>query len=524
MEARWYQQEASNALMSCLGKDVHPIVSAPTASGKSFMICDFIDRYLSKYPVSNVLVLSHVKEILEQDFDALEEFFDTSDIGLYSAGMHSRTIEKITVAGIQSVYNKPKLFKGFHLIIIDECHLVTIRANGQYRKFLAEMDANYVGFTATHFRLGHGYIHRGEGALFNHMAYDMSRPEIFNRLVEEGYLAKLITKATIMKMNVDDIKLRAKDFALDQLSQKFDRESITETAVKEIIEYGHNYKKWLVFGIDIDHAEHITDMFKKHGVDAAVVHSKMDADRDEVVHGFRTGKYRAVVNVDILTTGLNVRDIDLIAVLRPTESPVIHVQTIGRGLRPFPGKAHCLVLDFAGNTARLGPINDVVIKQKRKGTGTGQQIVKECPKCMALHPPATKICDVCGYEFKFKVGIAKTAGTEEVVRTHVAQWYKVDDVTYKIHAKLGKKSSMKVTYRIGLQTFHEWVCFAHNKYPKYKADNWVRKRAPEGMPWPKSLTELITFAPWLKKPSEVLINLSDKLPQIKDSKFPQKCV
>ena len=149
---------------------------------------------------------------------------------------------------------------------------------------------------------------------------------------------------------------------------------------------------------------------------------------------------------------------------------------------------------------------------------------------MALHPPATKICDVCGYEFKFKVGIAKTAGTEEVVRLHVAQWYKVDDVKYTMHMpkpKLGKKlgaPSMKVTYRVGLQTFSEWVCFAHSKYPKYKADNWVRRRAPEGMPWPKSLTELIAFAPWLKRPSEVLVNFSDKFPQIKDSKFPPKCV
>jgi DNA repair protein RadD len=337
--------------------------------------------------------------------------------------------------------------------------------------------------------------------------------------VEEGYLAKLITKATHMKMNVDDIKIRAKDFAVDQLSRKFDRESITEEAVQEIIEYGHNYKKWLLFAIDISHAEHITKMLNKYKVTAAVVHSRMDADRDKVVKDFRNGNYRAVVNVDILTTGLNIQDIDLIAILRPTQSPVIHVQTIGRGLRPYPGKKHCLVLDFAGNTARLGPINDVVIKQKTKGPGTGQQIVKECPKCMALHPPATKVCDVCGHQFVFKVNIAKTAGVEEVVRTNIAQWHRIEQVTYTLHQKVDKTPSMKVTYRVGLQTFNEWVCFAHKGYPKYKADNWVRQRAPKGMPFPTNLTKLLEYAPWLNQPSEVLVNFSDKFPQIKDCRF-----
>jgi len=521
MESRWYQITATKALMKSLeDKDCHPIVVAPTGSGKSLMICDFIDQYLTKNPADNVLVLSHVKEILRQDYDALEEYFERFiDIGLYSSGMKSRTVKKITVAGIQSVWRRPELFKNVSVIIVDECHLVTIKQDGMYRKLLSKLDAQYIGFTATHFRLGHGYIHQGEGRLFNHIAYDMSTPEIFNRLVAEGYLTRLITKATVMKMDVSGIKMRAKDYSLDELSERFDRDSITNVAVEEIIEFGYNYKKWLIFAIDIEHAEHITNALFMRGINACVVHSKMDADRDKAVSDFKKGVYRAAVNVDILTTGLDVPDIDLIATLRPTESPVIHVQTFGRGLRPHPNKTHCLILDFAGNTMRLGPINDVIVKQKKKGDGKGVAPVKECPKCQALLHPTAKVCDVCGHEFKFKANISKTADETEVVRTSIAEWYKIDQVSYAIHKKAGRPDTLKVTYRVGLSTFSEWICFDHDGYAKHKADNWVWFRSPNGMPFPKNVYQLHEYAPWMKQPKKVLVNFSEKFPKIRDVLF-----
>ncbi len=525
MEARWYQKEADDALMASVeDKACHPIVVAPTGSGKSFMICNFIDSYLTKNPEAKILVLSHIKEILEQDFDALEEFFYGIEIGLYSVGLDSREVKKITVAGIQSVWRKPKLFKNVSIVIIDECHLVTIDENGMYRKFLSKLNAQYIGFTATHFRLGHGYIHKGEGALFNHIAYDMSKPEIFNRLVEEGYLAKLITKATIMKMDTTGIQTRAKDFAIDQLSHRFDRLAVTDIAVDEVIEFGFNYKKWLIFAIDIDHAEHITKALCERGINAAVVHSKMgDNNRDAVVEGFRRGDYRAVVNVDILTMGLDIPDIDLIVLLRPTQSPVFHVQSTGRGLRPCPPvKTHCLVLDFAGNTKRLGPINDVRVTQKEKSDGTGEPIVKECPGCQALVHPSVKFCDVCGHEFLFKTNLTVEAATDEIVKETEPlkpQWHPVTSIRYDLHEKVGMPTSLKVSYRVGLQTVNEWVCYDHDKYAKYKADNWVRFRSPQGMPEPEDVHQLYEWATWLKQPIEILIDFTGSFPLIKDAKF-----
>lgn len=509
----------------------HPIVVAPTGSGKTVMICDFIDKYISKNPKGRILILSHVKEILDQDFTALTEYFPYVQIGLYSSGMKSRDKnQKITVAGIQSVYKKALTFMDVSIVIIDECHLVTIRQNGMYRKFLNGLRANYVGFTATHFRLGHGYIHKGEGALFNKLAYDISQSETFNKLVEQKYLTRLITKATVLRMSTRNLRLRAGDYIPKQLSERFDRESITDKAVDEIIEFGYNYKKWLVFAIDIDHAEHITETFNKKGVDARVVHSKMKDDRDSVVWDFKRGKFRCVVNVDILTTGLDVPDIDLIAMLRPTQSPVIHVQTIGRGLRVASDKSHCLVLDFAGNTQRLGPINDVRITPPSRLLG-GPQILKECPNCSALQPLKLKICDVCGHEFKFRNKLSRTADTTSVVKETKspdqltteeggrAKWHKVDDVTYALHHKDGKPTSLKVTYRIGISTFSEYITYDHEGYAGRKARNWVRFRAPQGMPDPTSVFQLYEWSQWLKKPTEVYTNFNDKFPQVRDARF-----
>lgn len=519
MEMRWYQEEATKMLMASLGKDIHPIVVAPTGSGKSLMICDFIDKFLSTYPGSNILVLSHVKEILQQDFDAICDFFPDADIGLYSAGLGSRTTHKITVAGIQSVHRRALMFQGVDIVIIDECHLVNHRQTGMYRTFLIGLNANYVGYTATHFRLGHGYIHRGEGALFNKLAYDLSSPELFNRLVEENFLTRLIAKGTDMRMDVRGIKMRAKDYAVNELSKRFDRDAITDMAVEEIIEYGANYKKWLVFAIDIAHAEHITDAFTKRNISAGVVHSKMDGDRDEVVADFRIGKYRAVVNVDILTTGLDVPDIDLIAMLRPTKSPVIHVQTIGRGLRVAPGKDHCLVLDFAGNTKRLGPINDVRVIQRDHGKKRGDAPVKECPQCKTLQHIKVKFCEVCGFKFIFKTKLSTRAGTASIVKNTGPKWCIVDLINYTLYKKEGRPNSMKVTYRVGIQSFSEWICLDHTGYPKYEAEAWIHFRAPDGMPMPKDVNQLVEFAPHMKQPKKVLVNFSDKFPKISDVLF-----
>lgn len=525
MGIRWYQEEAVTALLESVtaSKSNHPVAVIPTGAGKTIIACEFINQYLSMHPTQKVLVLSHVKEILEQDYEALCEYFPGINVGLFSAGLGSRTRGIISVAGIQSVYKKAHLYKDCGIVLIDECHLVTTTESGMYRKFLAELDANYVGLTATHFRLDHGYIHQGEGALFNQIAYDLSSPENFMRLVDEGYLSNLITKATLMKMNAENVKVIAGDFSQKDLSKHFDNESANQSAVREIIQFGKNYKKWLLFCIDIEHAKHITSLLILNGIPACCVHSQMDEDRSVKIQEFKDGKYRAMVNVNILTTGFNVPGIDLIAMLRPTQSPVLHVQAVGRGLRVAPGKDHCLILDFAGNTMRLGPINNIQIKEKRKGGG--EPISKECPECGTINHAAVKICVVCDFEFPLKdrerKELDRSAASADILKREVttAEWVPVSDVIYSIHQKKGSPSSLRVQYRSGLNVFSEWVCIEHHGYPKAKAQAWVRHRWNSQEMYPTTLSELYKNAEKLKRPTEILVIPGEKYPDIRSVRF-----
>ena len=112
-----------------------------------------------------------------------------------------------------------------------------------------------------------------------------------------------------------------------------------------------------MFAVGVDHAHVLRDLLSERGITAGVVlGSTPKAERDAAIADFRAGRLRALVNCNVLTTGFDVPELDLVAVARPTASTSLHVQMLGRGTRIAAGKRDCLVLDFAGNVQRLGPI------------------------------------------------------------------------------------------------------------------------------------------------------------------------
>ena len=548
---RKYQIKASNALYKALKKDptCHPIVVAPGGSGKTIILCKIIDLVLSNDPHENILVLSHDKRILTQNFDSLEEYFDGIDIGLYSSGLKEKEIKKITVAGIQSVFRKPELFENFGLILIDECHLVTINQTGMYRKFIKALPLVQVGgLTATHFRTGHGYIHKGEGALFNVLAYDGSSTENFNKLISDGYLSQLFSKPTSLKYKTDGVKTIAGDFSAKDMSKKFDRESLTEAAVIESTHYGKKYKHWLCFAIDIKHAENIKKRFEAHCIPACVLHSKMEEDEDKIIQDYKKGKYRVLINVNMAAVGFDFPEIDLILLMRPTKSQNFHVQMIARGSRVIYKKGfdlskakgrlkaikkgkkpHCLVLDFAGNVSRLGPINHMDIEQKDKGKGKGQAITKECPDCTIINHGSAKFCCNCGYEFEFKEKLQTTAGNEDIIEKRKLLsipddkkiWVAVDKISYsRYKSEHGTPEQILVQYKCGLTTVKEFIGIQHNGYAKHWANNWIDFRWDhEKGPAPFTVFQFMNNLDFIKKPVEIYVNTKGKRPEVMDAKF-----
>ena len=465
---------------------------------------------------AKIIILSHVMEILEQNHKAVEAHLKRL-VGIYSSGIGLKRKSDIMVAGIQSVWRIADEFRDYTHVIIDEAHSISKDAGTMYDAFFSTCKAQRIGYTATPFRLKDGYIY-GTNKQFTELAYDLTSKEGFLNLVNQGYLCKLTSKGTEMKLDTSGIKVVAGDFSEKEMSNKFDKISITNRAIEEIIAKGHDRKKWLIFAIDINHAEHITEALLRKGYMSNVVHSKMGDSRRRVIADYKAGKYRALVNVNVLTTGFDDPSIDLIALLRPTQSPVIHIQTIGRGLRIADGKHDCLILDFAGNISRLGPINDVAIKEKGKGAAKTDPVMKECPACLTLCYPSVRICPDCGHEFEFKVNITDEASDARVVAKGEKEesFYNVNQTFYTKVTRIGSPSMVKVTYLCGAKQFNEWLCVEHTGYAKTKADHWIKFRGGNRC---NTADEALEICKTLKQPKRIRVVKKGKYPVVEESFF-----
>lgn len=567
---RWYQERCTRKIMEKVREpDTHPVAAVPGGAGKSLILCMITGEFLDEQPDKEVLILCDVAEILEQDHKALEEYFYGIEIGLYSAGLGEKDNRRITVAGIQSVWKKPELFQNVSLIIIDEAHGINPKEEGMYREFLGYLDATYVGLTATPFRLGHGYIYKGDNALFNCLAYDLTSTKNYNKLVRQGYLSEMYPRKTMLSLDLNKVRTRGGDYATEDLSKNIDRDAITDVACNEILmsmkELG--LKKGLIFSIDIAHAQHIHAKLLEIGVKAGLIHSKINKSRKKIYNAFRKGEYEALVNVDMATTGLDVPDIDFIVLLRPTKSPSLHVQMLARGSRVVYAngydlssvtkrklaikngpKKYCIVMDFAGNVARLGPINDVQVieKKEKKGSGgKGEAITKVCPECKTINPAAKRECMFCGFEFEFKQHIKIESSNEDIIKTKnnskesdkeiidkaVAEirkqnkemkngfWFNVTGVEYRINSNPGRTSSLKVVYHCGLRTFNEYICIEHGGYPRYLAKQWIKFRMSPNQKKPNTLAELYASRHGLAIPKKIFIQESGRYKKVSDYIF-----
>ena len=196
MQLRPYQQAAVDAVYEHLrSKETNPCVVLPTGTGKSLVLAQIAKDAVEKWN-GRVLILAHVKELLEQNAYKIRKLCPELKIGIYSAGLKSRdTAEQVIVAGIQSVYNKACELDAFDLVIVDEAHLISSEGDGMYRTFLADMKVinphvRVIGLTATPFRLKGGLICKPENIL-NEICYEAGLKE----MIQQGYLSPLISRA-----------------------------------------------------------------------------------------------------------------------------------------------------------------------------------------------------------------------------------------------------------------------------------------------------------------------------------------
>lgn len=524
LQPRSYQIEAAHSVPNYFQTNSgNPVIAMPTGTGKSVVIAMILQMVYHYWPGQRVMVLTHVKELIQQNYDKLMTLWPAAPAGVYSAGLNRKeSNRRITFAGIGSVAKKANLFGHIDLVFIDEAHLVSPNDETLYQLFLAALkevnpNVRVIGFTATPWRLGTGRI--TEDGIFTDVCFDITGMQAFNRLIAEGFLAPLIPRQTKMMLDIDGVHMRGGELIASELQHAVDKYEITQAAIRETLELAHDRRHWLIFASGVEHACNIADMLNDMGIPTVAIHSKMgDAQRDQAILDFKAGKYRAAVNNNVLTTGFDFPAIDCIVVLRPTASTVLWVQMLGRGTRPFEcaeyKKENCLVLDFAGNTRRLGPINDPVIPRKKGAKAGGEAPVKLCGSCATYNHASVTHCCYCGAEFTFQVKLKQTAASDELLRgdAPLVEVFKVDHITYSTHEKAGRPVMMKVTYYCGLRSFSEYVCIQHDGFAQRKARQWWRERSSS--PFPESTEAALTQTDTLTAATHLRIWVNKQYPEI----------
>lgn len=494
MELRPYQREAVDAAYAFLtGRDGNPCVVIPTGGGKTPVIATMCREVVEDYH-GRVLILAHQKELLGQAAGKLEEVAPDLTVGIYSAGLKRRELSApVTIAGIQSVHTRAceLVERGgpIDLVLIDEAHMVPHADEGVYRQFLSDLKANcphvrVVGLTATPYRLKGGPL-CGEGHVLSDVCYEVGVAE----LIRESFLSPLRTRAGATRADVGSLHVRGGEFVTSETEAMMDEASLVDGACAEIAEQTRDRAATLIFASGVRHGRHVARVLgERHGIECGFVCSKTPpAERDDLIARFRAGDLKYLANVNMLTTGFDAPHVDCVALLRPTMSCGLYYQMVGRGFRLSPGKADCLVLDFAGNVLRHGPVD--ALSAKRPGASGGPPPAKECSQCNELVAAGCRVCPGCGHAFpepeRTQHGVvASDAGilTGQVSETE----HEVQAVSYRVHPSRRKPDApptMRVDYQVSLaETVSEWVAIGHDGYARSKAVDWWRARSREPAP------------------------------------------
>ncbi len=541
LSLRPYQQRTLDELMAWFEgtPEGNPIVSACVGAGKSVMIaelCRMAARGYQDYR-SRVLITVPSKELLEQNYAKLVALAPDLRIGVVSAsaGRKDTAFDKdVVIATPGSVVKQSGNLGRLDLILVDECHLIPTKDQGQYRELIKgcqqfNRDLRVIGWTGSPFRGNGVWLTSGQDRLFTDIAARVTLDE----LLTQGFLSPLTPGVPNLQISGDGIAVDAKtgDYRVNALAERLDQADIVERVAEEICRMGADRKKWLVFAVTVKHAEHLAQAIHRRGISATHVSGETPkAERERIIAGFRQGRFRCLVNVAVLTTGFDVPEVDLLALVRNTKSPVLYTQIAGRAMRIAEGKTDALWLDFTDTTLNLGPVNEIKGRNEPKPReGDVSAPFKICSECGKNNPAGAQVCAHCGDAFPepdrkmyghvngADVLSGATFGYKDI---HVAR------MTYRSHqSKRTDQFMLKAEYWSGMRMVcSEYICLEHTGYARHKAERWWRERyaGKLDLPVPSSVVHALDMVNWLREPKRITVKYGGKFPELIAARFDEK--
>lgn len=374
---RDYQTECVQAVSDAWERSVSaPLVVLPTGAGKTIIAASIMDAAYGIHGRRSVFV-AHRKELLQQTVEKIEMVTRvfTPRIGTVQ-GARNDLDRDITVASIQTLGNSRSQRRlqefidagPYHQLIVDEAHHAVSPLYTRVINAMREAypDLRLLGMTATPGRADGTAL----DTVFDEVVFERNLLD----MIRLGYLVPPKGFLVDLGLNLDKVKTSGGDYVKKQLSKLMNQYQVTRAVIEAWCRYSHN-RKTIVFAVDVSHAKDLADEFNAAGYTAEHVDGKMSArTRAAVMKRFRSGETKILTNCEIATEGFDEPSIECVLFARPTQSQALYIQALGRGLRLYPGKTECLVIDCVGNSEKHRPVQLASLAgfdPERRGGGSG---------------------------------------------------------------------------------------------------------------------------------------------------------
>jgi DNA repair protein RadD len=453
IELRDYQSQFVDDILAELQEKERIIASLPTGGGKTHVAMELIRRAHDQgmhvcFCVERLTLFAQARRVFDEHgitYDMVQgKNLKVSSLHPMCTIVTAQSLFPRAKGNSSNRSSKQRVLDRINLLIIDEAHI----CHSSMSKFFASYPkVKVVGLTATPSRKGLGNKH-----WYQSIVNGPSYRELIDRgvLVKPRYLTGNLQAAEYLKAELENVEVSLKgkgDYKEDTLSKLMQHKVLLGDAVDSYRKHAEG-KKTLVFCVDIAHARAAADEFTHEisGISVASIdHRTPDEQRADIFQQFRSGKIQILCSVNMLTVGFDEPSAECVMLLRPTKSPELHIQQIGRGLRQSDGKGECIVLDLACNLQRHGIVESYDVKAlfdahlaKSKAAKDKVKLeTKTCFVCYSEIPAKARTCPSCG-SFQGKTSKVREVDAE-LVEYNAVTATSHKELRFALHANLGSE-------------------------------------------------------------------------------------